>query len=180
VPPLGQRNFQQTDGTTRLAQTRSDHRRQEHHIALGARILGAVVLHVTFSIDAHQNTWQSIGADCKWRFRAHSQQPKIFTVEKPLAQDGVWLFDHRHNWTDGILRKIDTIEGLFDLQSSGLTGLSVNMVPIVKTKRHVTVFLHFEDGQVTQRMDSSCRNEDSVAACWFELCELIRHGSICE
>ena len=155
--------FQQADGTTRSAQTRSDHGRQKQHIAFADGMIGAIVLHLTFAGDAHEHTRPPLDADSKWRFRVESPQPKMFTVKEPLAQHRLCLFHHRHHRTNRTLRKINAGHRLVNLQWSRLAGLGINMVPVVKTKCHVAILLHFKNHHVAQRVNGPGRYENSVA-----------------
>ena len=138
------------------------------------------MLHLTVAGETHQHSRGSFGTDSKWRFCAEPPQSEMFTIKEPLPQHRLYLIHHWHHWTDGTLRKINTGHRLINLQRPGLASLGINMVPVVKTKRHVAVFLHFKDYHITQRMNGSGRNENSVAGLRSERCELFRHRSVCE
>ena len=108
------------------------------------------MLHLTVTGETHQHPRGSFGADSKWRFCAEPPQPEMFTIKEPLSQHRLYLIHHWHHRTDCTLRKINAGHRLINLQRSGLAGLGINMVPVVKTKRHVAVFLHFKDHHVAQ------------------------------
>ena len=72
----------------------------------------------------------------------------MFATKEPLSQHRLQLFHHRRHRTYGALRKINAGDRLIDLQRSRLARLGINVVPIVKTKRHIAVFLHFENDKV--------------------------------
>ena len=175
-----QRNFQQADGTTRSAQTRSNHGGQEQHIPLADGVIGAIVLHLTVAGEAHQHARGSFGTDSKRRFCAEPPQPEMFTIKEPLSQHRLYLIHHWRHRTDGTLRKINTGHRLIDLQGSRLAGLGINMVPVVKAKRHVAVFLHFKDHHVAQRVNGPGWYENSVAGLRSEGGEMVRHRSVRE
>ena len=90
----------------------------------------------------------------------------MFTVKEPLAQHRLHLFHHGHHGTNRTLRKINAGHRLINLQWSRLAGLRINVVPVVKTKRHVAIFLHFKNHQVAQRVNGPGWQEDAVARLW--------------
>ena len=104
----------------------------------------------------------------------------MFTIKEPLSQHRLRLFHHRHHRTYCTLRKINAGHRLINLQRSRLAGLGINMVPVVKTKRHVAVFLHFKNHKVAQRVNGPGWQEDAVARFWPEAGQMVRHGPVCD
>ena len=92
----------------------------------------------------------------------------MITMKKPLAQRRRRLFHPRYNGTDCNLRKINASQRLIDLQRPMLACLGIDMIPVVKTKRHVAVFLYFKNHNVVQGVDGSRLHQDSVARLWRE------------
>jgi hypothetical protein len=73
----------------------------------------------------------------------------MITMKEPLAQHRRRFFHHRHNGTDGNLAQINAGQRLIDLQRPMLARLGIDVVPVVKTKRHVAVLLHFKNHNVS-------------------------------
>src|ERR1700677_837368 len=142
----------------RSAQTRSNHGGQEQHIPLADGVVGTIVLHLTIAAEAHQHARSSFGTDSRWRFCLEPPQPEMFTIKEPLSQHRLQLIYHWHHRTNWPLRKINAGYRLINLQGSELASLGINMIPVVKAKRYVAIFLHFKDHHVAKRMNSSGRN----------------------
>jgi hypothetical protein len=106
------------------------------------------VLQLTVASDTHQDTRRFRSANREWRFSAESPQAKMFTTKEPLSPHWCELFHHWRHRTYRAVGKINAGHRLIDLQRSRLAGLGINVVPIVKTKRHVAVFLYFKDDNV--------------------------------
>ena len=102
----------------------------------------------------------------------------MFTIKEPLSQHRLYLFHRRHHRTYCTLRKINAGHRLINLQRSGLPGLGINVVPVVKTKGHITVFLYLENHKVAQRMNGPGWQEDAVAKVWPEIGQMVRHRPV--
>ncbi len=113
--------------------------------------------------DANQHARRFSGADEKLPFSADSRQSKVFAAKQSFSQHRLDLFHHRHDRTNRTLVKINAGQRLIELQWSRLTGLGIDVVPIVQTKRHVAVFLHFEHDHVAERVNRPGRHEGAIA-----------------
>ena len=72
----------------------------------------------------------------------------MITKEKPLAQDRRHLLHHRHDRADLNLRKINASQRLIDLQRPVLPCFRIDVIPVVKAKCHVAVFLDLKNNHV--------------------------------
>jgi hypothetical protein len=140
--------------------TRSDRRRQDEYVALSDGVSGAAVFDLPHSLDAHQYTRQVGGADGKRRLSAQSPQPEVFTIKQSLAfHRGLRLHHGRHQ-TNRTFRKINAGHRLIDLECPWLSGLRVNVVPVIQAKRHVAVLLNLEHHNVAaQRVNRTSRRK---------------------
>ena len=69
----------------------------------------------------------------------------MFTIKEPLSQHRLCLIHHWHHRTNCTLRKINAGHRLINLQRSRSAGPGINVIPVVKTKCHVAIFLDFKD-----------------------------------
>ena len=113
-------------------------------------VMSDIVLHLAVTGETHQHARGSFGADSKWRFGTEPPQPEMFTFKKPLAQHRLQLIHHWHHRTNCLLCKINAGHRLINLQRSMLAAPGINMVPVVKAKCHIAVFLYFKDHHVAQ------------------------------
>src|ERR1035441_2252756 len=103
----------------------------------------------------------------------------MFTIKKSFALHGRGSH-HKgsHEATDAV-RKINTGKRLIDLEWPWLSGLCVDMAPVVKAECHIAVLLNLKDNNIaTQGVNRSSRNEYAVAWLRNDAHEVVRDGPV--
>ena len=162
------------------AVTRSYHRRQKDCVSLSDRIFLPAILQMGFAGEANEYPWRVYLAGRKWRVTADSPDAEMLAFYKLLPQDRGHLLDHRWERRDGALVEIDADERLIDLQRPMLTCLGIDVVPVVEAKRHVTVFLHFKDDHVVQRVNRARPHKDGVVRIRHKAGQTVLHRAVRE
>jgi hypothetical protein len=95
-----------------------------------------------------------------------SPHPEWFAVKEPFSLNRHVCLHAGRDQATVARSKIDARKRLIDLKRSRLSGLCVDMSPIVETECHVAVLLNLEDNNITaQSVNRSRGNEYSIA--WF-------------
>src|SRR4029079_185137 len=95
-------------------------------------------------------------------------------IYQPLAHNRGLYFHDRGDRFDRTLSEIDACQRLINLKRARMTGLRIDMVPVVEAERNVTVFLHLEyHDAVAERMDDTSIDEDTLLARGRETGEMI-------
>jgi hypothetical protein len=125
--------------------------------------------------DTRQDTRRSSDADGKPGITPVSPHFKMLATKEPLTQNRLCRFNNRRNRTNRAFCKINACHRLLDVQWPGFSGPGIDMIPVIKPKRHVTVFLEFENHHLAQRMDRPGFDNDAVAGLWAKAGKEIRH-----
>ena len=104
----------------------------------------------------------SVGTRDEGEFATDSPHPEMIAMDQLLPGKRLGFVDLRRNGTNGTLLKIDAGHRLIDLQRPPLSGLGINVIPVVETKSHVAVFLNLENHDIAQGMNRPSPNEDAI------------------
>ena len=105
-------------------------------------------------------------------------QAEMFTMKESLSQRPALSLPPPAPPDQAHLGKINAGHRLIDLQRPRLACLGIDVVPVVKTKRHIAVFLHFENHELAQRVNGPSRYEDAVTRLWREARQMVRHRPV--
>jgi hypothetical protein len=95
-------------------------------------------------------------------------------VEKPLAHNGSHRFNHGRDRGYRSLHQVNAGQRLLNLQRALTPGLGIDVLPIIKAKGDIAVFLDFKyHDAITKRVNDPDLDQNALTAMWREASEAI-------